>query len=180
MNNELMKKDVKNTLSDVNHLRSAIFEFSVIGQNDPALGQMGEYFPFTNELIEFKHRSQDLLYRLEQFPGMISELGAGDARLSETAVSLMEMATEIKTELEWLETMQEQLNSVIDISLQELYQVFMTELTEAVEAVLAEIKTHLMPLLKTLIAKVWQPELVRHWLSSKEWKLHIKDGLFAF
>ena len=107
-------------------------------------------------------------------------MGAGDARLSETAVSLMEMATEIKTELEWLETMQEQLNSVIEVSLQELYQVFMIELTEAVEAVLAEIKTLLMPLLKTLIAKVWQPELVRHWLSTKEWKLHAKDGLFAF
>lgn len=180
--NKLITSNAEDALSEVQHLRNDIIAFSVMSQNDPAIGQMGGSYPFSGTLQEFKDRSNELLNRLEQFRAMFAELGSSETSRSEAATTLLTMMTEVRAELEWLEAMQQQLNSVMDVSAQELYQLIMTELREIVETVLADIREHIIPMFKTVLTRVYESDLVKQWLvSSQQWKRQFKNnnGLFA-
>lgn len=182
MNNQFITGNAKDALSEVRHLRNEIVAFSVMAQNDPAIGQLGGCYPFSDALQEFKDRSHNLLNILEEFPGMFAELGSRESSSMESAAALLKMAAEVKAELEWLEAMHQQLNSVLDVSAQELYQLIMNELREAVEAVLADIRERIIPAVKTALVRLYESDRVKQWRAfSQQWKRQYKEhrGLFA-
>lgn len=165
------RRDVQSALQDVERLRDELTQFSQLNEIGAGLREMRRHE--ADDLAQFSERVESLLQRLADLLARVNEAGAQGSS-GRDALSLVSLVNELKAQLAWLEGLFRSLQEMPLSQESGLRDFFARHVAHPVQAGLATIRNTLEPLLKRLIAKVWQ--IICNLLTPKEWKLQGKIG----
>ena len=167
---EMIQRDADSALSDLERLRVEILEFSELHQIQSAL--LESQSPIAQDLTKFRARIEDLLNRISDMLNFIRESPV-EARSPSDVLPLSTLAQELKSQLEWLQSLLTHLEKLASNPNNAVSLIHAKRIRNSVGTALSKVKSILIPMMKSFISKLWT--IITGLLTPKEWKL--KGGL---
>lgn len=164
-------EDAQSALQDVAILQKELIDFAELEVIRQAMADLR--LPAAAHLIDFQQRVEQLLARLTALLSRLASRNGGRNHPTD-GLALVSLVNELRAQIDWLEGILEQLQSMSHPERAPLPTWFLQSVSGPVRRALDTIRQVLARLLRRLLSKVWQ--IISGLLTPKEWKLQGKVG----